>query len=169
MRSVSAKINGQWIDLMRSVTNQWQYHRVRSHLQYPHCQLSIWVDYHFKVRAGMTVLSNALLTQCSVLACRKMVTGQGKSLKLPHAISHRFAAMFSIRKLSDKILQQGASADAAGCEFANRVCIECSRLINLCQHRSFPMPIRITSTMNETVEDVIQSESPTPLSSQCHC
>ena len=29
VRSVSAKINGQWIDLMRSVTNQWQYHRVR--------------------------------------------------------------------------------------------------------------------------------------------
>lgn len=28
MKSVSAKINGQWIDLMRSVTNQWQYHRV---------------------------------------------------------------------------------------------------------------------------------------------
>lgn len=28
MQSVSAKINGQWIDLMRSVTNQWQYHRV---------------------------------------------------------------------------------------------------------------------------------------------
>ncbi|KAK9902216.1 hypothetical protein WJX75_007899 [Coccomyxa subellipsoidea] len=27
VRSVSAKINGQWIDLMRSVTNQWQYHR----------------------------------------------------------------------------------------------------------------------------------------------
>ncbi|BDA51120.1 hypothetical protein COCOBI_17-3400 [Coccomyxa sp. Obi] len=27
VKSVSAKINGQWIDLMRSVTNQWQYHR----------------------------------------------------------------------------------------------------------------------------------------------
>ena len=106
---VAVKINGKWLDLKRSWTNSWPYHRVRVRLSW---DAASWA---------------------TICYAHQPAAGPAGVRKLARVSAH-VSRSLCMRRLFALL--------------NNRL---------LCAGRSFPMPIRVTSVLNETVEDVIES------------